>query len=111
MDELDLTHLNDGTLQEYRVCPPSRGSAVDLSLTSSRTCFDFDWMVLDDSAQSDHNPILINLSCSSNIRLLLRPPNPIPHILDWRCYADATNEDFSNITIESEVWTTKTDSS
>jgi hypothetical protein len=56
---------------------------------------------LDDSTGSDHNPILINLSGSSNIRLPLRPPNPIPHILDWRCYADAANDSFSNMTMES----------
>jgi hypothetical protein len=49
MDELDLTHLNDGTLTRVP-CSPSRGSAVDLSLTSGRTRFDFDWTVLDDSA-------------------------------------------------------------
>jgi hypothetical protein len=89
MDELDLTHLNDGTLTRVH-CPPYRGSAVDLSLTSGRTRFDFDWTVLDDSAGSDHNPILINLSGSSNI-------------LDWRCYANADNEGFYNMTIESGV--------
>jgi hypothetical protein len=100
VDELDLTHLNDGILTRIP-CPLSRGSAVDLPLTSGRTRFDFDRTVLDDSAGSYHNPILINLSSSSNIRLPLRPPNPIPHILDWRCYADATNEGFSNINIES----------
>jgi hypothetical protein len=29
IDELDLTHLNDGTLTRV-LCPPSRGSTVDL---------------------------------------------------------------------------------
>jgi hypothetical protein len=41
MDELDLTHLNDGTLTRVPF-PPSRGSGVNLSLTSGRTRFDFE---------------------------------------------------------------------
>jgi hypothetical protein len=102
MDELDFTHLNDGTLT-MEPCPRSRGSAVNLSLTSGRTRLNFDWTVLDDSAASDHNPIFINLSGLSNIRLPLRPPSPNPRILDWRCYANANNESFSNMTIDSGV--------
>jgi hypothetical protein len=62
-----------------------------------------DWTVLDDSARKDHKPILINLSGLSNIRLPLRPPNHILHILDWRSYTNATNEGFFNMTIEPGV--------
>jgi hypothetical protein len=63
-----------------------------------------DWIIIRMSRNfHDHNSILINLSGSSNIRLPLRPPNHIPHIIDWRCYANATTEGFSNMTIESEV--------
>jgi exonuclease III len=59
LDELNLVHLNDGTLTRIPR-PPSRGSAIDISLTSISNRFDFDWQVLDDTAGSDHNPILIS---------------------------------------------------
>jgi hypothetical protein len=102
LDELELTHLNDGTLTRIPR-PPSRGSAIDLSLTSHNNLFDFNWTVLDDNAGRDHNPILISLSDISTIQTSPKTPNPIPHIINWKCFTKLVDEILTQTDMTAEL--------
>lgn len=88
MEDERLIVVNDGSITRVAV-PPSRPSAIDLTVVSSSLALDVEWEVLNSRGGSDHYPIKTELNLGRNTvtRLKKQRPMDLTKNIDWSEYA------------------------
>ena len=100
--ENDINILNDGSATHYHIQTNSY-TVIDLTISSSDCCTDFEYGVMESLHGSDHYPIKVTLN--NNPEVFSRPSKYNFKKADWSLFRDLSenNEDIEHLEIDEIV--------